>query len=367
MVRKLKKSSVGQRDADVLHEREVEVADHAPVAGVTEGQAEHDHHPEDGEQPHGEDVLHQHAEDVLAPHHAGVEQREPWCHEQHQGRGHQHPGCVPGIDLHISSLSVGKTRVRLEPRCFVSVSSPAQRRQGPLKPERHLSFVFAASGAAGRDAGGRGQPRRHLEQRPPSPHVVELQADAGKGLGQAMRAQPSPRWRRSCPLRRRRRRRAPPGAPPRRGARAAGPREGTRAGGMATQCGPTRSTPPSSTGSRARRAARPAPCPDAPARRSVGEPSRYQSSSSSHSSGGDAPASTRSSRGTRSAASLRRCSSSSGQARTCTSIGSGSHGPSNGSFTSSYLQSLPATGTRRWTVTSILPALRRKRRRHPES
>ena len=38
----------------------------AAVAGVAEREAEHDRHPQDGEDAHGEEVLHEHAEHVLA-------------------------------------------------------------------------------------------------------------------------------------------------------------------------------------------------------------------------------------------------------------------------------------------------------------
>ena len=221
----------------------------------------------------------------LRPHHAAVEQRQPRCHEQHQGRGHQHPGCVPGIDLHISSLSVGKTHVRLEPRCFVRVSSPARRRQGPLKPERHLSFFFAASGA------GRSPPR-----------PVSLAAPRAASPDPARCAAAGQRWRRPWPSGGAQPRTAvaselPPPAmtasassagrttSPRRDSSSA--TRGTRAGGMATHCCPTRSTLPSSTGSRARRDARTCTVSRRASTSAVDEPSRYQSSSSSHSSGGE--------------------------------------------------------------------------------
>jgi hypothetical protein len=75
----------GGTDAHVFQEGVVEVADHAGVAGIAEGQAEHDHRPEDGQQAHGEEVLHQHRQHVLRPDHASIEEGQARRHEQHQG------------------------------------------------------------------------------------------------------------------------------------------------------------------------------------------------------------------------------------------------------------------------------------------
>ncbi len=74
---------IGQRGPDILHPREVEVADEALVARVAERQAEGDRAPQDPEDPHREEVLHQHAEHVLRADHAAVEERQARGHEQH--------------------------------------------------------------------------------------------------------------------------------------------------------------------------------------------------------------------------------------------------------------------------------------------
>jgi hypothetical protein len=116
---------VDAADADVLEERELQVADHAGVARVAERQAEHDHGPEHPEQAHGEDVLHQHAEHVLRPDHAAVEQRQARRHEQHERRRHEHPGRVTTVQLElhlISSLRNGSDGERMTSECFPDIS-----------------------------------------------------------------------------------------------------------------------------------------------------------------------------------------------------------------------------------------------------
>jgi hypothetical protein len=70
---------------DVAQEGEVEVPDEPAVAGVAEGEREHDRRPEDRQDPHGEEVLHDHGEHVLPADHACVEQRQTRRHEEHQG------------------------------------------------------------------------------------------------------------------------------------------------------------------------------------------------------------------------------------------------------------------------------------------
>ena len=79
------------RVVHVLQADEVEVADPAPVAGVTEREGVTEEHPQDRDDPHREEVLHEHREHVLGPHHPAVEEGETRRHEQHERRRRRAP------------------------------------------------------------------------------------------------------------------------------------------------------------------------------------------------------------------------------------------------------------------------------------
>ena len=68
-------------------------------AGGVEGQAVAEDHPGHRNQAGDGKTLHQHRQDVLRAHHAAVEQGQAGDdHEQHQGRGGEHPGGVARVD-----------------------------------------------------------------------------------------------------------------------------------------------------------------------------------------------------------------------------------------------------------------------------
>ena len=92
----------------------------SPMNGIVtpEGQAEADGGPQHADQAHGEEVLHEHAEHVLAPDHAAVEEGQARGHEQHQGAGHQHPGGVPRVELHVPSSRSSVRRAQLDESLF---------------------------------------------------------------------------------------------------------------------------------------------------------------------------------------------------------------------------------------------------------
>ena len=81
-----------------LEPDQVEAADH-PAVVLAERQAEGHEGPQHAHQAHAEDVLHEHAEHVLASDHAAVEEGQPRCHEEHQGRRRQYPRSVARVDL----------------------------------------------------------------------------------------------------------------------------------------------------------------------------------------------------------------------------------------------------------------------------
>ena len=82
----------------------IEVADNPAVPGAAERQAVSEEHPENRDDSHCKEVLHQHCEHVLRADHAAVEQRQSRCHEQHQGRGGQHPRGISRVDFRHNPL-----------------------------------------------------------------------------------------------------------------------------------------------------------------------------------------------------------------------------------------------------------------------
>ena len=68
-------------------------------AAVFEGQAVTPECPQDAHQGGDGEALHEHREHVLTAHHAGVKKRETRDgHEQHQGRGDEHPRGVAAVE-----------------------------------------------------------------------------------------------------------------------------------------------------------------------------------------------------------------------------------------------------------------------------
>ena len=75
------------------------VADESPADVVAEGDRVADEDPDDDDRREGAEGHHHHVQHALGAHHPAVEQREPRCHQEHQGRGCEEPGGVAGVDL----------------------------------------------------------------------------------------------------------------------------------------------------------------------------------------------------------------------------------------------------------------------------
>ena len=94
------RAAVFARYAQAREEGQVEVPQESSVTRLC--QRVTDDHPGDGDDEQTPEVHHQHVQDVSRPVHASVEQRQTRCHEQHQGRGRQHPRRITSIHQHSS-------------------------------------------------------------------------------------------------------------------------------------------------------------------------------------------------------------------------------------------------------------------------
>ena len=86
-------------DAHAAQAGQFEAADEAEALVFAEGEGVAHEHPEHGHHGHDHERLHDGGGDVLFARHAAVVEGQPRRHEEHQGRGEEHPGGVAGIEF----------------------------------------------------------------------------------------------------------------------------------------------------------------------------------------------------------------------------------------------------------------------------
>ncbi len=96
-------------DAAQEHEAGVPAEPAAQDVG-TEGHRVADSDPDDADHRHGGEAVHHRAQDVLGPDEAAVEHRQARDHQQHEGRGRQHPGRGAGVDRRLVRRDHGRRR-----------------------------------------------------------------------------------------------------------------------------------------------------------------------------------------------------------------------------------------------------------------
>jgi hypothetical protein len=74
------------------------IAEQAAAEIVPEGERVADHHPDDGDRGKRAEGHHDHVQHALGAHHPAVEERQPRCHQHHQGGRGEQPGGVAGVD-----------------------------------------------------------------------------------------------------------------------------------------------------------------------------------------------------------------------------------------------------------------------------
>ena len=120
-------------------------------------------HPQHADEPEGAEAHHHHVEDALGADHAAVEEREAWCHEQHERSAREDPGGVAGAGCH-----------RVPP--WGTGSAPEVGRGGLPPLARSVSPVYPSD----RSRYGRVTSRRHVRiTRPPPPSAAAAEQQGG--------------------------------------------------------------------------------------------------------------------------------------------------------------------------------------------